>query len=71
MNSRTLFNVLRKSSNTAERRLQIDIFVLKESYKKRELKRIGWTKVSKNTADLLTNELLSERSAMEALTNKS
>lgn len=39
--SSTMFNVVTMNSNTTERRMQIDIRGLKESYKKVKLKRIG------------------------------
>lgn len=67
VDSRTLFNVVTKNSNTAERRLQIDIFALRESYKNGELKRIGWIKGNENPADVLTKELLSDASPMSLL----
>lgn len=38
--SKTLFNVVTKTSKTAERQLQIDIFALMESYRDAEMKRI-------------------------------
>lgn len=35
IDSKTLFRMVAKDENTAERRFQIDVFVLKESYRKR------------------------------------
>lgn len=41
IDGRTLFSVITKNSSTAERHLQIDAFLLKESYQNEEWKRIG------------------------------
>lgn len=40
--SKTLFDVIEKDSGTTEKRLQIDIFSLRESYAKGELARLNW-----------------------------
>lgn len=53
--SRTLFNVVMKNKSTAELQLEIYIYMLKESYQKEELKRIGWIPGKENVADVLTN----------------
>lgn len=42
VNSRTLFNTMSKNSTTTEQRLQITVCALRKSYRKRELKKIGW-----------------------------
>lgn len=41
VDSRYPFNDVTKNSNTADRPLQINIFAIRESYQKRELKRTG------------------------------
>lgn len=56
--SRTLFDALTNNSHSAERRLQTDVFALKQSYKKKELRRSGYFPVRENAADVLLSELL-------------
>lgn len=57
VDSRLLFRGVTKNSNTAVRRLQIDKFVLRKSYKNGELRCIVWINGGKNPADLLTKEM--------------
>lgn len=41
VDSRTLFNIIAKNNSTAQGRLQINVWVLKESYKRGQLTRPG------------------------------
>lgn len=67
---RTLFNVATRNSNTAERRLQNDVFALPEGYNNGELKHIKRMKSNKNPEDVLRKELLPKGSATWAMINK-
>lgn len=60
MDSRKLFILVTKHSNPAERRLLIDIFSLRESFKKGKLKRRAWIQCEKKPADLLANKAHSQ-----------
>lgn len=62
--SKTLFNVIAKDGATTERRLQIDIFALKESYERGELSRIGWIPGKSNVADALTKDMIGTSSPL-------
>ena len=52
--SRTVFNVIAKQSSTTEKRLQIDVNALRESYRKGELSSLAWIPGASNPADGLT-----------------
>lgn len=54
IDSKTVFDVVAKDGRTNERRLQIDVHALKESYTRGELTRIGWIPGHRNPADTLT-----------------
>lgn len=56
--SRTLFNVIAKDSRTAERRILIIVFALRESYRRGALKRIGWIPGNENAADIFTKKII-------------
>ena len=56
--SKTVFNVVAKEAQTTERRLQIDICTVKESYDKGELRRMFWEPGVSNAADPLTKPVL-------------
>lgn len=56
--SKTVFDVIAKNGNTTERRLQIYICSLKESYANGELSKIGWMPGGINAADEFTKETL-------------
>lgn len=64
IDSRTVFNVIAKDAQTAERRLQIDVLALRQSYDAGELERIGWIPGDKNPADSLTKPVLNIRSPL-------
>lgn len=42
VHSQKIFNIIAKNNNTSERRLQFDVFALRESYRQGELKKRGW-----------------------------
>lgn len=54
VDSRTVFDVIEKDGLTTERRLQIDICALRESYSRGELARISWIPGHVNPSDVLT-----------------
>lgn len=56
VDSRTLFNVIAKYDRTSEKRLQIDIFELRESYAAGDMQRLSWIPGVGNPADALTRE---------------
>lgn len=64
---RTIFKVIGKWSNSAERRLQIDVCALIKVNIKRDSWRIECNSGSDNVADELTKENLSQNSAMRKL----
>lgn len=71
VDSRSLFKVVTKNRNTAERRLQNDMFALRDSYQTGELKSIGWIQGKENPADALAKDVVSERSALWRLMTES
>ena len=58
IDSKTVFNVVAKEGKTTERRLQIDITALRQSYDLGELDRIAWIPGASNPADSLTKPVL-------------
>ena len=54
VDSKSVFDVIAKDGVTTEKRLQIDIYALRQSYKNSELSGIGWIPGDDNIADLLT-----------------
>ena len=62
--SRTTFNVVAKETQSTERRLQIDIHSLRESYDTGEMKRMSWIPGVINAADQMTKPILSELSPL-------
>jgi hypothetical protein len=52
--SLSLFDVITKASTTAEKRLMIDLSVLKQAYDRREIETIGLVRTAHNPADMLT-----------------
>lgn len=48
IDSKTVFNVIEKDGQTAERRLQIDVLALRQSYDQGELAQIAWIPSAKN-----------------------
>lgn len=68
VDSCTLYKVVVKNDCTAERRVQTDLRMLRESYRKRELKRVLWIPDKNNAANVLTNEMLMTKSVRWKLT---
>lgn len=63
----TLFSVVAKDRNTAERRIQIDILASKKSYRKRDPSKIGWIPGKRNAVDAPSKEVFSEISVLYKL----
>lgn len=61
---KTVFNVEAKGRKSAERRLQIDILALRESYDLGELYRIAWIPGTENPADSLIKPVLTHISPL-------
>ena len=72
VDSKTTFNVVAKDGKTTERRLQIDVLALRQSYDLGELDRLAWIPGSLNAADPLTKPVLSTSSPLYVImeTNK-
>ncbi len=62
IDSRTTFSTIAKSSNTLEKRLQIDVSAISESHKKGELKTLGTLLGDVNQADGLTRDKILKNS---------
>lgn len=54
----------RENGYTLERRLQIVVQELRDSYRKEDVKRIGWIPGSNHAADVLTKEILTTKTAV-------
>jgi hypothetical protein len=54
VDSRTVFNTVTRFGATLEKRLQIDVFGLRESHKRGELRTLTWIPSDQNIADALT-----------------
>ena len=54
--SRSLYECLVKLGTTTEKRLMIDIMLLRESYKRHEISEIRWIDGKDNPADVLTKQ---------------
>ena len=59
--SRTVFNVVAKHSNTLEKRLQIDVNALRQSHSNGELRYLAWIPGFQNPEDGLTKGLLGKK----------
>ena len=72
VDSKTVFDVIARDAQTSERRLQIDVLALRQSYDRGELDRIAWIPGDKNAADPLTKYVLSKTSPLYMImtTNK-
>lgn len=64
--SRKLFTMVAKEGNITECQLQIDVFTLKESNQKGELRPIGWTPGKKSAADVIKRDILLKETSMWA-----
>ena len=58
--SKSLFNVVTKDGQAAERRLQIDMLTLKQNYDAGELSRMSWIPGTLNPSDALTKYIVSK-----------
>lgn len=56
VDSKTVFEVLANQATTCEKRLQIDINALRESYDRGELAKVSWTPEKVNSADAVTKK---------------
>lgn len=56
VDSKTVFGIIAKDGQTRDRRCQIDINALRESYDNRELTKLGWIPGVMNLADALTKQ---------------
>lgn len=63
VNSRTLVNVIPKDSTAAVRRPLIDIFALKESYRRGEVNGIVYVPGNENALNVLKKEFITRNSA--------
>lgn len=72
IDSKTVFNVIAKDGQTAERRLQIDVLALRQSYDIGELDRLAWIPGKDNPADPLTKPVTNTTSPLFSImtTNK-
>lgn len=52
--SKSLFDIITKNSHTSEKRLQIDIQVIREAYEKHEISDVGFIRSENNPADAFT-----------------
>ena len=64
VDNKSVFNVIAKDGKTAERRLQIYVLALRQSYDLGELERIAWIPGTDNPADSLTKPVLSTSSPL-------
>lgn len=58
VDSRTLFDVIARDGRTSEKRLQIDIHALRQSYSQGELQQLGWIPSELNPADALSKTIV-------------
>lgn len=64
VDSSTHFNTLEENNTAAERKLQIDVCALSDSYGKGDLNKMVWITERQNAADVLTKEIVSQNTAM-------
>lgn len=64
IDSRKVFDIIAKDSKTAEKRLQIDDFALKQDYENGNLDFNGWVPGADNAADPLTKFKISTLSLL-------
>lgn len=67
IDSRTVFNVITKDGQTAEKRLQIDVLAIRQSYDAGELDKFSWIPGSINPADALTKSAISLKSPLYSI----
>jgi len=58
LDSRTVFNIVARNSSTLEKRLQIDVHALRESYTNGELRNLAWIPGAQNASGGLTKGLI-------------
>lgn len=61
VDSKTVFDVIAKDAKTTERRLQIDVIALRQSYDMGELNRLAWIPGIMNASDPLTKDYVLKR----------
>jgi len=59
VDSNTLFNLISKTAPILEKRLQIDVYAIRESHERGELRTLSWIPGKQNVADGLTKGLVS------------
>lgn len=64
VDSKTLFNFGVRNASTLEKRLQIDVYSIRESLDNKELESLSWIPESDNPADSLTKFKLSTESIL-------
>lgn len=71
VDSCTLFRVSTKDNNTADRRLQIDVFALREGNRRSDLKNLGEIPRMENGTDVPIKEEFSKKTAVWKLMTNS
>lgn len=64
IDKKTVFNIIAKEGKTTEKRLQIDVLSIRESYDLGELRRTPWIPGVANLADSITKPVLSTESPL-------
>jgi hypothetical protein len=65
--SKSLFDIITKSSSTLEKRLMIDVAAARESYANEELSDIGLIRGEHNPADAFTKDSPAARKMLETI----
>ena len=68
--SKSLFDIITKCSQTTEKRLMIDIAIVKEAYEYNEICNVGFVRTDQNPADAMTKIMNSESLLRILLDNK-
>ena len=58
--SKSLFDVITKCSQTTEKRLMIDILVVREAYEDNKISNVGFIRTDQNSADAMTKMMHSK-----------
>lgn len=67
VDSRSTFDIVAKQGKTVEKRLQIDIHCLKQSYSNGELSKLGWIQGVSNPADSMTKNVMKDISPLKEI----